>query len=369
MMNRGHLCLAVALLIGLLSLGCGPATPTPTEYQRETPTATAATAATATPLPAGAIVHTVEVGETLLQIAMDYGVTVEQIRRLNEGAIGEDNRVLVGQQLVISLTGGDSTPPPGTATPTPTVPAGLAIHHFRATVDEAAPGDTVTLEWASSGGTSATLYHLPPSLQLPQSGWDVPTTGSYDYDIPADERNVAQFVLFVFDENGAYASASISVGLTCPDVWFFSPEPEVCGSAQVIRDGAEQHFEHGTMIWVEDPWSGGPDYVFVLHDDDQSTTKWQAFADDWTESLPESDPSITPPAGLFQPRRGFGLVWREQPSVRDRLGWATDEETGFTTIVQSTTLYKYNSIYIRAVDGNVWLLGPERGSWEKLIVQ
>ena len=38
------------------------------------------------------------------------------------------------------------------------------------------------------------------------------------------------------------------------------------------------------------------------------------------------------------------------------------------TVLQSTTQYKYNSIYLRALDGGVWHLGPERSSWAKLTV-
>ena len=61
---------------------------------------------------------------------------------------------------------------------------------------------------------------------------------------------------------------------------------------------------------------------------------------------------------------GFGLVWREYPEVRDRLGWAIGEEMAFDTTVQRTTLYKYNSVYMRGLDGRVWHLGPERSIWE-----
>jgi len=76
-----------------------------------------------------------------------------------------------------------------------------------------------------------------------------------------------------------------------------------------------------------------------------------------------------PPPGLYQPVRGFGLVWRQYSQVRSRLGWAVDEETGFSTTIQRTTRYKYNSIYLRALDGNVWHLEPELSGWEKIIVE
>ena len=44
----------------------------------------------------------------------------------------------------------------------------------------------------------------------------------------------------------------------------------------------------------------------------------------------ESDPSIVPPWGYYQPLRGFGKVWRENPSVRGSLSWATEQERGLT---------------------------------------
>ena len=42
-------------------------------------------------------------------------------------------------------------------------------------------------------------------------------------------------------------------------------------------------------------------------------------------------PSLTPPAGLLQPDRGFGKLWREVPEVRDMLGWAVTPEFGYTS--------------------------------------
>ena len=34
-----------------------------------------------------------------------------------------------------------------------------------------------------------------------------------------------------------------------------------------------------------------------------------------------------PPSGRYEPAYGFGKLWREQPGVREQLGWATAEET------------------------------------------
>jgi LysM repeat protein len=52
--------------------------------------------------PDGAVVHIVESGDTLSSIALEYDVTVDQIRELNAGSIGDNNLIVVGQELVIS---------------------------------------------------------------------------------------------------------------------------------------------------------------------------------------------------------------------------------------------------------------------------
>ena len=173
---------------------------------------------------------------------------------------------------------------------------------------------------------------------------------------------MSRFYLYVQDEAGNGTSANLTVKLRCPVPWFFSPAPDVCASDPILSNSAEQHFEHGTMIWIEER-----DTIFVLYDD-SSGNNWEQFIDQWEEGKPDHDQALTPPDELYQPVRGFGLVWREQPGVRDRLGWAVDQETGFSTTMQWTTLFKYNSIYLRALDGNVWYLGPWGDNWEKIVV-
>jgi DNA-binding beta-propeller fold protein YncE/photosystem II stability/assembly factor-like uncharacterized protein len=90
---------------------------------------------------------------------------------------------------------------------------------------------------------------------------------------------------------------------------------------------AQQTFERGEMLWREDERA-----VYVL----QAGDGWQRYADMWQEGLPESDPAIAAPAGLQQPVRGFGKVWREQlggPAAA--VGWAKDREQGIKGHVQT----------------------------------
>jgi hypothetical protein len=243
----------------------------------------------------------------------------------------------------------------------------VVIHYFRARAADgtvlgtADPGDTITLEWSWSGGTGATVYHMF-NYQLSEPHWDVGPSGSQEYTISPQARNRDHFVLFVNDAQGLAAQESLEIELRCLDDWFFEPAPDICpADAPLVSDGAEQHFERGVMIW-----SRATDRIYVLFSDGQSPA-WQAYEDLFDEGEdPESDPTIEPPEGRYQPIRGFGMVWREQPGVRERLGWAVDTESGYQTAIQRTSYIKYNHIYIRALDGGVWRLGPEHSEWEYL---
>jgi hypothetical protein len=70
---------------------------------------------------------------------------------------------------------------------------------------------------------------------------------------------------------------------------------------------------------------------YVIYND----RTWQTFPDTWDESQPANDPSIAPPANWYQPERGIGKLWREQPGVRDKLGWAYAPEISYTGRRQS----------------------------------
>lgn len=237
------------------------------------------------------------------------------------------------------------------------------ILSFTANVPIADPGQTITLSWVTSNATTATLYHLLGGQF--GSFWNVAPTGSMTYTISSSSRNSETFALYAEGGDLPYASATLDLPLTCPFTWFFAPAPDVCPQEAVLLSAsAEQQFEHGYMIWV-----GAEDRIYVLFDDSIYTDGWAVFEDTWQEGDPVDDPSIVPPSGFYQPQRGFGLVWREQPLVRDRLGWALAPEAGGNTAVQSTSYYKYNHFYLKALDNNVWHLFPERSDWEKFVPQ
>lgn len=112
---------------------------------------------------------------------------------------------------------------------------------------------------------------------------------------------------------------------------------------------AMQPFEHGLMFWRIDQKR-----IYVLFNDGT----WLEFMDNWWEGLPPSDPAIIPPAGFHQPIRGFGLVWREGIGVRDKIGWATAEERGYSGVVQA---FEKGTMFT-AHDGSVYTVYKD-GTW------
>jgi LysM repeat protein len=112
-------------------------TATPTRIPTATPTSTPTQTPTSTPTPTPVppLVHQVRQGETLIDIAVTYDTTVEEIAALNPDV--NPQLINVGQVLLIPAAtptpGPTSTPEPGVPTPTPT---DYIVHVV-------APGDTL----------------------------------------------------------------------------------------------------------------------------------------------------------------------------------------------------------------------------------
>jgi hypothetical protein len=80
------------------------------------------------------------------------------------------------------------------------------------------------------------------------------------------------------------------------------------------------------MFWVEPTKQ-----IWVLVVEGPGHGAWTVYEDTFEEGQPESDPSIVPPTPLLQPMRGFGKLWRDNPEVRDELGWAETPEFGYVS--------------------------------------
>ena len=108
-----------------------------------------------------------------------------------------------------------------------------------------------------------------------------------------------------------------------------------CPTSEVIQvTGVWQNFEFGWMFWRESDRQ-----IFIASEkairQGRRSDSWWLVADTWADGEPDSDPGLEPPAGLLQPVRGFGKVWRGNGFVRDALGWATTGEQGTAILWQT----------------------------------
>ncbi|HEU5316964.1 MAG TPA: YCF48-related protein [Chloroflexota bacterium] len=103
----------------------------------------------------------------------------------------------------------------------------------------------------------------------------------------------------------------------------------------------EQVFERGHMLW-----RGDARQIVVSFFNDG---RWATFADTYREG--ETLSRSRAPEGLLVPERGFGKLWREQPGLRDRLGWAVGPERKFDGWLQD-----YSGGYMVWTGSEQWLV-------------
>lgn len=114
-----------------------------------------------------------------------------------------------------------------------------------------------------------------------------------------------------------------------------TPQPSIFPTKRVeVASVVEQVFEGGRMIWFRDTRQVA---VLVGDEVDPVAGDWLCFEDSFSEAEPEFLPTFQPPPDatttsartdprIQQPIRGFGKIWRENPEVRERLGWALSSE-------------------------------------------
>jgi hypothetical protein len=79
--------------------------------------------------------------------------------------------------------------------------------------------------------------------------------------------------------------------------------------------------------------------------------------------LPDNPGTLAPPLNRIAPTSGFGKVWANMPTVRDRIGWALGPEQPFTARYQAVTPPAPQfSFYFTLPDGKV--AGTGFGQWQ-----
>src|SRR5688572_3490988 len=118
--------------------------------------------------------------------------------------------------------------------------------------------------------------------------------------------------------------------LSCANNWFFNfnagKRPNTCPAQVLTGASVGQDFEGGRVVVYPIDWNGNyVESIYVIYNDGS----WDTFNATWEVGEPESDASIVPPAGRFQPVHDIGEFWRTEPGVRAKLGWAYAPEAPF----------------------------------------
>ncbi len=250
-------------------------------------------------------------------------------------------------------------PPTSTATSTPTpVPPtpNLAATELVLVTPTLPPSRTPSLTWTPSSTPTHTATPLPT---FPPTLTPVPTIVP-----PVVVQPTVQPVV----QPGSIPSSGVNAlpGIVdasgaCLYPWFFVAVAAAgCPVNQAVTSAsAYLEFTSGRMFWI-----GSERMIYVLYDD-QNQPRWERFADTWVDSMPERDPNIIGPVGLWQqPRRGFGHVWRNNPNVRGRLSWALHEwETAYQATIQQMGVEGGGAVYISDPTGRIFELKVDQSSW------
>ncbi len=359
----------LALLAALLCAGCVvTATPNPPTAALITATAPpTSTALPASPTPIAIVTATPTGGLATVIASSPTAVSSDTAVPSSASSTPIPSETAPATAAATAATTAASTHTPAPAvSPLPTTPPGAtaqpaAILFFTISPQIIDPSGAVTLTWQATGQLAA-LYRLEPGGPLTDMR-DVPLSGTLTLNAPDGLRNSVDYALYA-GSGGTSASATVSAVIRCPDKYFFPNPPAGCPSwAGTLEPIAAEHFEHGVMVWVS-----SQNAIYILYNDNNSP-RWADVSNQWTQGQPESDPSLVPPAGLYQPVRGFGMAWRTNDSVlgqyvRNRLGWATDTETALTGAFQCDTAPKYNNCYLSGPGGITYWLKPEFSGWE-----
>ncbi|NPV68377.1 MAG: hypothetical protein HPY64_14640 [Anaerolineae bacterium] len=237
-------------------------------------------------------------------------------------------RTLVVPPTPTPVPSATRTPVPPTLTPSPTPYVGVflgdgSVPLILPTASLAALVEITLLPPTPLGGA------LPPTYAIPtMPGMAVAAGG------PCSAEVAAPFAAAIA------ARPEVGAALGCP-----------LGPPETIFM-AHQPFEQGVMFW----WSTGEIYALSLQPVSGVANPFWRVADQWQEGMPQDDPSMTVPAGLLQPIRGFGLAWRTNAQIRTALGWAVSNESGYTGMFQRFSggaifTAPENAVYILIGDG------------------
>ncbi len=120
-----------------------------------------------------------------------------------------------------------------------------------------------------------------------------------------------------------------------------TPAPAPTGSVTVGGSGSvppqtwtntyivQEDFEKGFMYWIS---TQKAIWVLIKQNGDDTSGEWRVYPDTFRDGEQEIDQSLVPPSvNLYQPRRGFGKIWRQPTNLFSLIGWGTTPEFEIST--------------------------------------
>lgn len=237
---------------------------------------------------------------------------------------------------------GDGTavayPPSMAAIPPPLAPALLTENCTRFAVTGHASCGVFRTFWHAHGGLERFGYPISPIMQrqLEDGSWHwvqyyERRRLEYHPEYAGTEYQVLLGLLGTQLANpllppctyGINPAFQTAYQLVAVDTYLGCPIPTDAGPTYDLP-AAIQSFEHGTMVWINYPSATGAAVPAIYAVTDGTSATITHTFDTWQPGSP--DTYATPPAGLFAPWRGFGIVLRDDPTLADQMGWAYTPE-------------------------------------------
>jgi len=245
-------------------------------------------------------------------------------------SLGAPQTRTVQPTVIPALGGGDGDIATTTLQPTPTQLGGCTPRTDWPTIT-VLPGDSL---FGIAQATGATLDDLVTANCLANA--DMITAGQTLY-VPnaptsySGAGSSGQSGGSVYAPPASGGSASCGQGYN----WFFSfranfSEPS-CPGPLTTTSAVGQNFQGGRVYRYAPSAGDAQATIYVIFNDGT----WTTFPDTWDQGQPNDDPNIVPPAGWYKPYGAIGKLWREQPGMRDKLGWAYQPESSFTGRIQA----------------------------------
>lgn len=281
------------------------------------------------------------VGIAAPMLPQGANVVVLRLRLVNLA----NSATLAYADLTIPITGSAAQSQPGAVS--------AQIASFTASPDPVARGGSLTLAWNTTGAARVSIDRLSEQAGafVETIARDLLASGTFAYTIPQEYAASIPLTLVVEDTGGGRQTNTLTVRITCPYAQTLTGR---CPTSQTQTGTVFETFERGSTIWRADTRQ-----IYVLY----QGGRYEQYADTWTEGEPVTYPE-TPPAGLFQPERGFGKLWVNNEHVRSGLGWATSTETGYSATLEiHPAAGGGENILMTLPDGRLLRLDAQ-GSWQ-----